>query len=952
MTGQRDAAQAGVAILAKNEISLKVNEKALAISLIKVVLKGSALYMGTTSDPSEVATNLVEVSSAISLETDRGTRAWRLIALAIGWTFDQIHAEFNSKDELRRILRKYIKKSKLDIIAGSIAITPSFVSNPANLDIFVWVREKIISERKSLNIRMSSNALRSRLDVIFNKAVFEIYSRSPETYSDVMSVLTSPLGVATEIDAQWGRYRNRLRYDFEAKPMFGQEDSGIPLEALYIPLRAVWKERNKNRQDDDAVPKFKKMHVVMLEPHLQSWCDDKDRELLIIGGGPGSGKSTSLKAFAALLAKSDAYKPLYIPLQHISIDMDLTSSINRYFTEYADAPFSNAPLNNSSMRGSAQVVLIFDGLDEIAKPGATADQIAQAFVAKLLHLAGQLRGMNERPVKILVSGRLPSYQATVDKVNTVESDQVELIGYGVQATNRVAMDKKYESLFNADLRESWWKKYSKAVGISSDIPMAFKDTRLLSLTNEPLLVYLLVLSGYVTDRWEEAADNRNLIYERLIDEIWERGWGEGSRLNKRAGQGRSLSKDDFIVLMETIALAAWKGGDARICSEAGFFDAVLITKCKSAWDRFKAEGGDDVTNLAMNFYLKSADLSARGFEFTHKSFGEYLVARALIKIADRSANLVQQRIGYAMDEWHGACGTGKMTGEVLLYIRDEVRIVSLRRGVEYTLSLKEGFQEIALEASQTGFTPGTANWKESEVQQRNSEIATWAILNALFRAAHPIVGDRALIKINWPNKIDAFRSLIQRVNPVPHRELPLNTCFSGVVAPQSRLFALFHENVDLSYCDLTNSNFSGGWLANSKFVGTKLEDSRFFRCSLDNATFEDASMDGVSFYRCTFRNRSPLSIKSKGFNVDKWSILSTDYAILKQAIDDFNVEDSGRIVFADRLGGGDSSDLRTRLDLLDSSENIIFSKQPVVRRRRHVEDIKTLEDIETDEDNS
>src|SRR3954454_9755467 len=75
------------------------------------------------------------------------------------------------------------------------------------------------------------------------------------------------------------------------------------------------------------------------------------------------------------------------------------------------------------------------------------------------------------------------------------------------------------------------------------------------VTHEPLLCYLLVLSGFAAENWEQAAENPNRIYKSLVDSIWQRGWGEGDA--KRQGAGRTLSKADFNTLMQTIALAAW-----------------------------------------------------------------------------------------------------------------------------------------------------------------------------------------------------------------------------------------------------------------------------------------------------------------------------------------------------------------------------------------------------------
>jgi hypothetical protein len=158
-----------------------------------------------------------------------------------------------------------------------------------------------------------------------------------------------------------------------------------------------------------------------------------------------------------------------------------------------------------------------------------------------------------------------------------------------------------------------------------------------------------VLSGFATANWEQAAENPNRIYKTLVDSIWYRGWGEGGA--KRQGPGRSLSKADFNILMQTIALAAWQGGDTRVATEQAFGNAVKIAQSEAAWENFKNDNGPDVTNLALNFYLKAAEKGQRGFEFTHKTFGDYLAARAIFDIAEDLTVLIRRKVDHAMTDW-------------------------------------------------------------------------------------------------------------------------------------------------------------------------------------------------------------------------------------------------------------------------------------------------------------
>ena len=77
--------------------------------------------------------------------------------------------------------------------------------------------------------------------------------------------------------------------------------------------------------------------------------------------------------------------------------------------------------------------------------------------------------------------------------------------------------------------------------------------------------------------------------------------------------GRTLSNSEFNILMQTIALAAWQGGDTRVATEQAFGNAVKIAQAEAAWESSKNDNGPDVTNLAMNFYLKAAEAGQRGF---------------------------------------------------------------------------------------------------------------------------------------------------------------------------------------------------------------------------------------------------------------------------------------------------------------------------------------------------
>jgi len=180
---------------------------------------------------------------------------------------------------------------------------------------------------------------------------------------------------------------------------------------------------------------------------------------------------------------------------------------------------------------------------------------------------------------------------------------------------------------------------------------------------------LFALSGYLEENAKEAADNRSKIYYRLLADVWRRGWGGG-----RAGPGRQLGQADFDRLFEAMALAAWHGGDERVATYDRFERALIIMKAKEIFEDFTKTEGGDVSNLAVNFYLKQADTASKGVEFTHTSFGEYLASRAIFRVADDVVKLVDIREEIALEEWLKGVSTGKLTYELLAFIRDEARL--------------------------------------------------------------------------------------------------------------------------------------------------------------------------------------------------------------------------------------------------------------------------------------
>lgn len=795
--------------------------------------------------------------SSLGIDTPREAKAWALCAFSFAWSLDQVKNEGDSHVEiLRTVLKDVIKRIEGDVDARTYSINNTFFERPTTANIYRDMRDATIARKTEflINPNTPDSVLSAKMDIAFNRAVFEIWSKKPDDYKEIKEFFAAPGMDVIEHDLSWTTYRSQLIHSFEVKPTFGQEVTGISLGQLYVPLRAYWVPERDNEDRDiyfNYVPVT--AHILRIDDELDAWVEtpSSSGRIKLIGGGPGSGKSTTLKAFARRLASKMNIRPIFIPLQHIEFNGDLKESINRYFTDKINGPFVHPPLHRPYVEDGAPLVLIFDGLDELVAPNEAANEVIATFAAKVNNLVTSLRGDGEYNIRVIISGRMPAFQAAKRYLEIAPDSCLEVLGYNViDDSNRI----NKSDLWAKDQRQDWWNQYATARNIETTMPDALLSEDLESISQEPLLCYLLVLSGFATDNWEQAAENPNRIYSALMNDIYKRGWGDGHI--KRHGPGRTMSNGDFLKLMRTIGLAAWLGGDTRVASDSAFHAALKITNAQRAWEDFEADNGPDVTNLAMNFYLKSAEGSQRGFEFTHKSFGEYLVALALIEVALASYDLVNRRVDFAMLEWANATSTGRITPEILEFMRNEIRLRLDDSGEAYEkiLDLKKGFSKIADFAALEGFPlESGGNWRDADRSQNNSELAAWAILNSCMLALRSDSRSTEMLKLDSIRGFGLRELLYRQAKQSGVTPITLQ-CLAYIDTRSTYLFGSYGTGIDLSGAVLDNILVEGCYFSMGSFFGAFLENGSFGHSTFDNIDFRQCNFQNFHFNECRFDN--------------------------------------------------------------------------------------------------
>jgi uncharacterized protein YjbI with pentapeptide repeats len=293
-----------------------------------------------------------------------------------------------------------------------------------------------------------------------------------------------------------------------------------------------------------------------------------------------------------------------------------------------------------------------------------------------------------------------------------------------------------------------------------------------------------------------------------------------------------------------MALAAWHGGDERLAMHERFEQALKVTGAEGIWKEFTKQEGGNESNLAVHFYLKRAEKDAKGFEFTHKSFGEYLTARALIRTATITAQLAERRIEYAMTEWLEAVGDGELSEELLDFLRDEARLCTTEM-MQRTLRILE---KVMSEVVSQGFPAhklGCETWRKAEERQRKAETMLMALLHCLSKSLSLTNESNAVISINWHGDRLAFGNLLHRIRRNRDRPLPVTSLFSRMDLRHASLLATDMIEINLSKADLSSASLNSASLVNANLRATNFKAARFYGANLRGADLEAANLEGA-----------------------------------------------------------------------------------------------------------
>jgi uncharacterized protein YjbI with pentapeptide repeats len=867
----------------------KKNVKLDLRAIFTGVTKGIA-HFGTGS-LTELPGDAAEILGGLGLDSSTSEIAFLLIKRALfAASYDLAResiSHFQSLSADAVPLLSDALQSKLENL--TITLNPDFLANPQSLpllrDIAPIFEQWLIDMGTSPH---SAGLITKRFDSYFVFSLSSEWRKNHTSYKDLIETISTPFSNAEERERDWTNYFAML----DRRTHENIFDEPFSLSQIYVPLNAFYLERSANSSSDEPSFSTKGLRTVIdLEKNITDWMRirQKDDAVRVISGGPGSGKSSFTKMLCATICEKKIAKPIYIPLHLIDPTRDVSDEVGRFARDEGFLRFN--PLDPDLQIND--IVLIFDGLDELASQGKVAAQVAKDFIHAVERMV-ERRNLGPSPVLVLISGRELVIQENETEFR--KSRQIlNVLPYYVPESER----KDYfdeANLLDTDLRAMWWKNYGSLTNRSfSGIPPSLQKHEIDEITAQPLLNYLVALS-YSRGKLDfEKSLNLNHVYADLVAAVYERGY-EKNRIYKPINH---IKQKDFVRVIEEIGLAAWHGSDGRStsvneillhCKESGL--SSLITTFQEG-----AKAG--VTKLLAAFFFRQHGQQASGdatFVFTHKSFGEYLTAVRIVRGIDGIVTQLQRRAadpddGYdtsqGLVQWTRLVGPAQMTSYIHRFLLREIE----QRPATELRTWKDRLSELlsyAINKQIPMEKVGVLTFAEAFRQNVNASESLVVALNAC------AVALRKPIKL----KLDAsssFGTFLRRISPQrvgPQSPILFEALsyfdFSGQTFDLIDLYGANLRNTKWSrsamhYANLSSTNLSGASFDNAIMIEVDLSGARLVHAQLKRSNLSGAKLRNVDF-EGTDLSKSNISYA----DVDGANFLETNVSNLRAEGVDFS----------------------------------------------------------------
>ncbi|MDT0530377.1 ATP-binding protein [Micromonospora sp. DSM 115977] len=368
---------------------------------------------------------------------------------------------------------------------------------------------------------------------------------------------------------------------------------------------------------------------------------------LLVLGHPGSGKSLLTEVVAARLAPPN-FNVVRIELRDINPETSFQSQIEDQILQ--DSGFEINWATYAESLTDNPLVIILDGYDELLQANG---RIFSNYLEQV-HKFQRRESAVGRPVRVLVTSRI----TLIDKA-------VIPIGSSIMRLDE----------FDSSRQQRWiarWNDLNHSYYAASEIqPFSLpKNSRLLALAQQPLLLLMLALYDSQSNQLRDAKLDQTLLYHSLLQRFIERERAKGdngSNFNALSPAERRAQVDVDLQRLGVAAIGMFNRKSLHISrkdldSDIAFFETGQAFPVKAG-----AVALTQADLLLGSFFFihesrsKSGDPDdfsrgeAAAFEFLHNTFGEFLAAdfilRRILVLTDLIAGLrANPRLAAALHE--------------------------------------------------------------------------------------------------------------------------------------------------------------------------------------------------------------------------------------------------------------------------------------------------------------
>lgn len=832
----------------------KVQKSKLFKGLLKIIKDIS------TTDWKSLPADTLDIIDSIKLDETNDNIAYKLLSRSLIDSLLNLIVENALCCEKEDIVSDELDERLASLLNSEEVVLDKVFFNDPSSSPFLEKASPIIKQFL-LNFQITDNEANNilrRLPSYFLYSLTQEWQKNYKYYQVLKESLNTPFDEAVKKDSEWFLYSKWL-YKQVNSPVFSET---FGLSQVYVPLRAYYRKKESKQQalmfeEDQAMQDEHKKIVINLENELLLWIEkgDKSDGLRVIRGGPGYGKSTFLKIFASNLSGSGK-KVLFIPLHRFEIKDDLVIAIQN-FLRY-DNFLTFDPLEEE------RLIIMFDGLDELSMQGKVLAEIANQFIREVDKKISNFNSQKIR-IQVIISGRDVIVQQNENELRK-EGQILSLLPYYISEAEREEFHDSTD-LLKEDQRTIWWRKYGEAKGKRyNDIPAELNGKELEEVTAQPLLNYLVALSFERGKIDFSSKPNLNEIYHDLLEAVYNRGYSEA----KTHHTIKKFELPNFIRILEEIATAAWHG-NGRTTTVAEIESHFLDSGLKKLLDDFVKDAEKGMLSLLTAFYFRQAGQNIAGsqtFEFTHKSFGEYLTAKRIVnklwqihnKLHENESNYDEGwNIPIALTEWLKLFGPKEIDPDLLGFIKNEIKL-KFQNNTDEIKNVQQSVIKLINYVLKEGMPlekkVPRPSFKEEYEQSINSEKSLLILLSL----TSGLSGQLSELKWPTPTSFGEWigRLLGQRTGPFAFILLFLNELNIDRQVLDLRDFygANFKNSsmvgTHLHYAILVRANLDGASLVNSRLGWSRWESSsalnaNFSYSHLEGATFEEATLDFANF---------------------------------------------------------------------------------------------------------